>query len=220
MKNNPFDRYTEEYEAWFRDNDILFRSELLAIKQLLPPGKRGVEIGIGSGIFAERLGIRHGVDPSDSMLAYARKRKLNVSKGVAEHLPYPDRSFDFAVFITSICFIDDPECALGEARRVIREGGDLVMAFIDRKSPLGKSLETMKSENRFYRHARFFSVEELVSMLGNHGFEVAEVLQTLIDPDAKTPEKPVKGHGQGSFVVIRATKVKMPVSQKSGSNTE
>ena len=112
MIHNPFDIYTDEYEDWFKKNKFIFQSELLALKQVVPIGKKGVEIGIGSGIFAEILDIKFGIDPSDKMLDYAKQRKLSVTKGIAEDLPYPDHSFDFAAFITSICFIDNPEKAL------------------------------------------------------------------------------------------------------------
>ena len=145
MQNNPFDLFHEEYENWFKENQIIFQSELFALKQVVPIGKRGVEIGIGSGIFAEKLDINFGIDPSEKMLNYAKQRNLSVEKGFAENLPYPDCSFDFAVFVTSICFIDNLEKALAEAHRIIRNNGDLIVAFIDKDSSLGKSLELINS---------------------------------------------------------------------------
>ncbi len=65
MKYNPFDIYSDEYEDWFKKNEITFQSELLALKQVVPIGKKGIEIGIGSGIFAAKLNIQFGVDPSE-----------------------------------------------------------------------------------------------------------------------------------------------------------
>ena len=103
-KQNPFNILASEYEAWFVENKILFQSELLALKQVVPVDKKGVEIGIGSGIFAEQFGIRFGIDPSEKMLEYAQKRGLDVQNGVAENLPYENESFDFALFVTAICF--------------------------------------------------------------------------------------------------------------------
>lgn len=52
MNENPFDIFTNEYEKWFKENNMLFQSELLALKQVVPTDKKGLEIGIGSGIFA------------------------------------------------------------------------------------------------------------------------------------------------------------------------
>lgn len=206
MKDNPFDIFTDEYENWFKKNELIFQSELLALKQVIPVGKEGVEIGIGSGIFAEKLNIKFGIDPSEKMLKYATQRNLKVKKGFAENLPYPDNSFDFAAFITSICFVDNPEKAIKEAHRIIKDKGDIIIAFIDKESSLGKSLELEKKDSKFYRHAKFYSVSELTSMIINNHFEITDIIQTLTEINLKIPENPIKGHGKGSFVVIKGKK--------------
>jgi len=36
MNNNTFDIFTDEYEDWFKENEIVFQSELLALKQVMP----------------------------------------------------------------------------------------------------------------------------------------------------------------------------------------
>ena len=171
MKSNPFDIFTEEYEDWFKKNEIIFQSELLALKQVVPTGKEGIEIGIGSGIFAKKLGIKFGIDPSENMLNYARQRYLKVVNGIAENLPYPDKRFDFAVFITSICFIDNPLKALKEAYRIIKNNGDLIIAFIERESSLGQILESEKKESTFYKNAKFYSANEIISLIESTGFK-------------------------------------------------
>ncbi len=206
MQDNPFDIFTDEYENWFKENELIFQSELLALRQVIPVGKEGVEIGIGSGIFAKKLDIKFGIDPSEKMLNYAKYRKLTVKKGVAENLPYNDKSFDFAAFITSICFIDNPEKAIKEAHRVIKDDGEIIIAFIDKESSLGKSLESEKENSKFYRHAKFYSVNELTSMIANNHFEITDIIQTLTEINLKIPENPIKGHGKGSFVVIKGKK--------------
>ncbi len=61
MKQNPFNSLASEYEAWFIENKVLFQSELLALKQVIPVNKKGIEIGVGSRIFAGQLGIRSGL---------------------------------------------------------------------------------------------------------------------------------------------------------------
>lgn len=206
MNENPFDDLTDEYEHWFKENEILFQSELLALKQVIPVGKNGVEIGIGSGIFAEKLEIKHGIDPSGKMLDHAKQRKLIVEQGFAENLPYSGNSFDFVVFITSMCFIHDPEKALAEAYRVVKDKGDLIIAFIDSESSLGKSLQKSKEEDPFFRYATFYSVKEITRLIEVSHFEISEIIQTLISMDTKTPENPIPGYGQGGFIVIKAQK--------------
>lgn len=206
MQDNPFDIFTDEYENWFKENELIFQSELLALRQVIPVGKEGIEIGIGSGIFAEKLDIKIGIDPSEKMLNYATQRNLKVKKGFAENLQYPDNSFDFAAFITSICFVDNPEKAIKEAHRIIKDDGEIIIAFIDKESCLGKLLESEKENSKFYRHAKFYSVSELTSMIVNNHFEITDIIQTLTDINLKIPENPIKGHGKGSFVVIKGKK--------------
>jgi ubiquinone/menaquinone biosynthesis C-methylase UbiE len=60
----PFENYVEKYEDWFGRNKFVYESEIQAVKELLPRGKKGIEIGVGSGRFALPLGIKIGVDPS------------------------------------------------------------------------------------------------------------------------------------------------------------
>lgn len=71
MGNNIFDSLAAEYEEWIIENHILFQSELLALKKVIPDGMKGIEIGIGNGVFAGQLGIQNGIDPSEKMLEYA-----------------------------------------------------------------------------------------------------------------------------------------------------
>ena len=205
-KYNPFDLLAKEYEAWFVENKILFQSELLALKKLVPTSKKGIEIGIGSGIFAEQLGIRYGVDPSEKMLGYARNRGLQVQTGVAENLPYDDASFDFAVFITTICFVDDPERSLQEAYRVLKNKGEIIIAILDRETPYGSTLEKAKEKNVFYKNARFFSTPEIVNLLEKYSFKISRILQTLENLASTVVEYPSEGFGMGSFVVVKGVK--------------
>ena len=115
-KTRPFDEHPGRYERWFEDNWYVYRSELKAIESVFPASGRGVEIGIGSGRFAEPLGITEGVEPSQSMRRLAAGRGLAVTDGVAEALPLEDGSYDFALMVTTICFVDDPRAAFGEMR--------------------------------------------------------------------------------------------------------
>lgn len=207
MKQNPFDILAAEYEAWFIENKVLFQSELLALKRVVPIDKKGVEIGIGTGIFAEQLGIRYGIDPSEKMLLYARQRGLEVQQGVAEQLPYENQSFDFAALITSLCFVDDPEYALKEVYRILKYKGELIIAILDKETPFGKFQEGGKRNDPFYKHARFFSVPEIKDLMDNNNIKITQIVQTLVDPATSKIENPTNGFGKGTFVVIKGVKV-------------
>ncbi len=207
MKYNPFDIYTTEYEEWFKENSVLFESELLALKQVVPENKKGLEVGIGSGIFAAPLNIEFGIDPSENMLKLARKRDLRVERGCAEQLPYSDNSFDFTVFITSICFIENPLKAFQEAYRVTKQQGYIIVAFIDKESTLGQKLMLKKKNDKFYKFAHFYTVKEIIDLLTVNKFEVHEIFQTLTDMNKHEIEIPIKGFGKGCFVVVKGQKI-------------
>ena len=98
----PFELYSDEYDAWFDDNPAVYRAELATVRQLLPASGEGVEIGVGSGKFAGPLGIRLGVEPSPVMAAKAQALGITVIPGVAEALPLNDTAFDYALMVTAI----------------------------------------------------------------------------------------------------------------------
>ena len=116
-KTKPFDEHIDQYEHWFVVNKYAYESELQAVKALLPASFEGLEIGVGSGLFAKPLGIKYGVEPSERMREIAIKRGIEVTDGIAEALPYDDSRFDFGLMVTTICFLDDVEAAMKEAYR-------------------------------------------------------------------------------------------------------
>jgi ubiquinone/menaquinone biosynthesis C-methylase UbiE len=73
------------------------------------------------------------VDPSPGMLDRARRKAAELGRPVelveraAEQLPFHDASFDTVVSTFSLCTIPDPAAALGEAHRVLRPSGRLLV---------------------------------------------------------------------------------------------
>lgn len=205
---SPFETYHDRYEAWFLRHKAAYWSELLAVRALLPWTGLGLEIGVGTGRFAAPLGIHIGLDPSPAMLSYSARRGIDAVRGVAEAMPFRNASFDYALNVTTICFLDDVKAALAETYRVVKPTGQLVIGFIDRTSALGKQYEAHKSENVFYRSATFFSAEEVAVLLKESGFSEQVWVQTLSRPlnKIREPEPVQPGSGQGAFLAVRATK--------------
>jgi len=108
--------------------------------------------------------------------------------------------------VTTVCFLDDLEQAFQEAFRVLKPGGAFIIGFVDRNSPIGKSYEQKKSESLFYRDATFYTVDVLLAYLKQAGFSMFSFSQTLFSPpdEMHAPDPIKKGHGDGSFVVIKA----------------
>jgi ubiquinone/menaquinone biosynthesis C-methylase UbiE len=106
-------------------------------------GWRWIDVGCGSGAFAELLYQRcapaevQGVDPSAAQLAFARDRpgaKHAVFQvGNAMALPFPDHRFDVAVMALVIFFVPDPTKGVAEMVRVVRPGGTVAAYAWDRE---------------------------------------------------------------------------------------
>ncbi len=137
------DQVAEAYGRWAPVYDIVFgpvfrrgrRAAVVAAERI---GGRILEVGVGTGLslsdYAQRNSIV-GIDISQPMLEKARERvarlrlknieKLSVMD--AEHLAYPDASFDVVVAQYVVTAIPHPETALDEFVRVVRPGGEIVI---------------------------------------------------------------------------------------------
>jgi SAM-dependent methyltransferase len=202
----PFEKHHDQYEAWFAENRLAYESEVQAIRALWPANAHGVEIGVGSGLFAAPLAIKVGVEPSARMREKASERGITVLEGTAEAIPLDDWQFDAVLMVTTICFVDDVEVAFREVRRILKLGGQFIVGFVDADSPIGKLYQQYKDQDVFYRDATFYNVSQVIDYLERTGFYNLCFKQTLFTPlESITAIEPVRdGYGEGSFVVVRA----------------
>lgn len=202
-----FDQNTLEYDQWFDKHSTVYQSEILAIQKAIPKNKTGIEIGVGTGRFAQHLNIKFGVEPSENMARVAEQRGITVYRAYAENIPVGNATFDFALMVTTVCFLSDIPKAFSEVHRILKPQGEIFLAIIDKKSELGRKYEMEKSTNKFYKDAHFHSTEELTELLKQSDFQNFQYWQTLTAINDNEIEKPITGYGQGSFVVIKANKV-------------
>lgn len=214
---DPFEEHADRYEEWFEAYEAAYRSELAALRRFVPDDSHGdndhdgddhdaIEIGVGTGRFAAPLGVGVGVDPADGMLRRADERGVQTLRGVGEALPFGDATFDTALVVTTLCFLDDVGRALREARRVLRPGGQLVVGLLDEDSDVGREYLARADESPFYRDATFVSTEQLLAELEAAGFEAFETVQTIFEMPGELdePDTVREGYGDGVFVVVRA----------------
>lgn len=206
MSNPEFDSNAAGYDNWFDDHPALFQNEQEALSLALPNKGIGIEIGVGTGRFAKALKIPLGVEPSPAMAQMAIARGITVIKAKGEGLPFHSRSFDYAVMITTVCFLDDIPRAFGEAHRIIKKNGFFIIAMIDKDSEIGKQYQAKKATSPWYKDAHFHSVTEITGLMQQAGFTGFEFWQTLFTSKEELTE-PIPGYGKGSFVVIRSQKL-------------
>jgi len=204
-KTEHFNSNVENYEAWYERNEEIYQLELRAVGELLPENGKGLEVGVGTGRFALPLGVDTGIDPSRPMGKTAGSKGIRVIYATGENLPFSRMSFDFVLFVTTVCFLDDSAQAFREAYRVLRPGGNIVIGFIDSHSPLGKKYEEYKHESTFYRDAEFRTAHEVITELEAAGFHDFNFRQTIFQNrnNGKKSMPITEGYGEGSFVVIR-----------------
>ncbi|OIO74778.1 MAG: SAM-dependent methyltransferase [Elusimicrobia bacterium CG1_02_37_114] len=206
---NVFDGYVKEYDQWYDKNKFAYLSELEALKQVVPEEGKGLEIGVGSGRFAEPLGVSVGIDPSKKMLELAKSRGIKTFTGKGKCLPFFGQEFDYVLIVITLCFVDKPEQVIEEAKRVLKDNGKLIIGIIDKDSHLGKYYREKKMQgHRFYKEANFFSAQEVIELLTRHRFKNIVTAQTIFKPveEIKEPEISKSGFGEGGFVVICGNK--------------
>lgn len=208
-----FDRHADDYDRWFDSppGQALFRSEVAAVRLLMNDIKHPcLEIGVGSGRFAEALGIEYGIDPSPSLLRKAKERGIDVMEGVGEHLPYADGMFGGVFLLFTLCFVDDPVVVINEAKRVLKPTGMLIIGFINRDSTWGLLYSKKKAEGHpIYRHATFYTPEEITVMLNVAQLDVRGTASTLLGAPSNDPQEEAAFMGlrkRAGFICILALK--------------
>jgi arsenite methyltransferase len=105
-----------------------------------PPGARVLDIGCGIGATAAFLagtcGLQAtGIDLSDQLLreGAARNPHLPLVRGRAENLPFAEGALAGLTCECVLSLVHDPEEALGEFRRVLAPGGQLILSDLYRR---------------------------------------------------------------------------------------
>jgi phosphatidylethanolamine/phosphatidyl-N-methylethanolamine N-methyltransferase len=146
------------YARWAPVYDLVFgavfeRGRQAAIAAAERIGGRILEVGVGTGISLpdySRVNRICGVDISEPMLRKAQQRVAELGlthvEGLwvmdAEHLSFPDASFDVIVAQYVITTVPNPEATLDEFARVLRPGGEIVLVSrVGAEAGLRRALE-------------------------------------------------------------------------------
>jgi SAM-dependent methyltransferase len=208
----PFDAMAADYDAWFEGaGKTVFDIEVRAFQDVLPSLPRPwLEVGVGSGRFAQALGIEMGLDPSIRVAEMAQKRDIAVLLGTAEQLPFAERVLGTLFLIVTFCFVASRLDVLQEAHRVLLPEGKVVLGLVLRDSPFGRLYQEKKRRgHRYYKHATFCSYAEVTRLLEEAGFTVERVISTLFQRLGRVEhlESPRQGFSpDAGFTIIVAGK--------------
>ena len=99
-------------------------------------------------------------------------------------LPFRDASFDKAVSITALEFIEDAETAVNELFRVTRPGGTVIVATLNSLSPWAERRQK-KGEGHILENAFYRSPSDLLHLTGLQGeYETVVHFRKDADPAA------------------------------------
>ena len=118
----------------------------------LSPGERVLDLGSGAGtdslVAAQMVGERGsviGIDMTPEMLAKARSAAASMGvanvefvESEAEHLPFPDASFDVVISNGVIDLIPDKDAVFTELHRVLTPGGRMQIADVTIQNPVSE----------------------------------------------------------------------------------
>jgi SAM-dependent methyltransferase len=162
-------------------------------------GQRVLDVGSGPGALTTELVRRLGaaavaaIDPSESFVLAVRARLPGIAAGraSAEHLPFPDGSFDAALGQLVVHFMVDPVAGLKEMARVTRARGVVAACVWDHaggQGPLGgfwaaaRALDPDVADESDLAGTRAGHLEELFEAAGLRDIEAATLSVSVTHP--------------------------------------
>jgi SAM-dependent methyltransferase len=142
---------------------------------------RVLEIGAGTGFnfpyySPEASVVASEPDPEMRRRAEPRAREhgIELLAGPAEHLPFPDASFDTIVSTGVLCAVDDPVRTMSEVRRVLKSGGTIRFSEHVRAEGAGRRAMQRTLDPIHYRLFRCHIGRDTLRLMRRAGLDVQE----------------------------------------------
>lgn len=195
------DKVANKYDAYFdtKKGRYVWQVETDLMNQLIDieSGMRVLEIGSGTGVysipFAQQGCIVTGIDISDEMLEIARQKVIDLQLNLdfihmdANALHFSENTFDRIYSMGVLDFVDDLEHAFEQAYRVLKPGGKISIAVVNRDSAWGKRyMDPEYNKGKVYAHAHFKNLNELMRIHPEEIIGSGECL--FVPPDAEKSE--------------------------------
>lgn len=183
MNKKTWDLYAPIYEKAMRADRKVYKAMYNRIPKVIE-GKDVLEIATGPGLLAKHVAYAANkmiaTDYSAGMIAEAKKgecpHNLTFEVADATDLPYADHSFDVVLIANALHVMPEPEKALKEICRVLKEKGILIAPnFVNHKKGMISSVwsEILKIAGVSFEHQ--WSTEEYKEFLENNGWKVVNL---------------------------------------------
>ena len=179
-KKNFWDRNSRIYNRFMRKDRAAYETMYALIRPAVK-GKTVLELATGTGLIAKNIvnAAAHieATDASPEMIAEAkrdnRSAKLHFSVQDMFRLPYADGSFDAVIVSNALHIVPQPEKALREIRRVLKDDGVLIAPTFTHaeNSFSGKVRAFFMKLAGFPLHSKWTS-EEYLAFLRQNGWTV------------------------------------------------
>ena len=177
---NFWDKNAGRYDRFMRKDRAAY-DEMYALIRPIVRHKTVLELATGTGLIAKHIvnAAAHieATDASAEMMAEAkrdnRSAKLHFSVQDMFCLPYADRSFDMVIVSNALHIVPQPEKALQEIKRVLKDDGVLIAPTFTHagNSFSGKVKAFFMRLAGFPLHSRWTS-EEYLRFLRQNGWSV------------------------------------------------
>ena len=133
MKKTFWDRTTKIYNHFMKKDHKAYK-QMYSLIYPVVRHKQVLELATGTGLIAKHI-VRsadhiEATDASQETIEQAKQgvksTKLYFSVQDMFHLPYADQSFDVVIVSNALHIVPEPERALAEIRRVLKEDGILI----------------------------------------------------------------------------------------------
>ena len=175
-----WDRNAGCYDRFMRKDRAAYEEMYKLIRPIVRY-KTVLELATGTGLIAKHIvnAAAHieATDASPEMILEAkrdnRSAKLHFSVQDMFHLPYADKSFDVVIVSNALHIVPQPEKALAEIRRVLKDDGVLIAPTFTHagNSFSGKVRAFFMKRVGFPLHSRWTS-EEYLDFLRRNGWTV------------------------------------------------
>ena len=177
---NFWDKNAGRYDRFMRKDRAAYDEMYVLIRPIVRY-KTVLELATGTGLIAKNIvnAAAHieATDASAEMIAEAKRgncsAKLHFSVQDMFRLPYADQSFDVVIVSNALHVVPQPEKALAEIRRVLKEDGVLIAPTFTHagNSFSGRVKALFMKLAGFPLHSRWMS-EEYLRFLRQNGWAV------------------------------------------------